>query len=52
MSQYFASLKESISKIEKIYHPEDRVTLPTEKLANQNQPFHFFCRFAPKYKKY
>jgi len=46
-------LKESISKIDKVYHPLGyRITIPTGKLANQNQPFHFFCRFAPKYKKY
>src|SRR3954451_20151172 len=45
-------IKESINKIEKVYKPIGyRLNMPTGKLANQNQPPHFFARLIPKYKK-
>ena len=45
-------IQDSIKKIEKLYSPVGyRISIPIGEKANQNEPFHFYCRVVPKYKK-
>jgi len=50
--------KDSAAKIENRFKRDNkpgplgyRITIPTGKKANQNQPSHFFARLVPKYRK-
>jgi diadenosine tetraphosphate (Ap4A) HIT family hydrolase len=45
-------LKDTIKKVDLVYKPLGyRLSIPNGKAANQNQPFHFYMRVVPKYKK-